>query len=52
MAVRHYSSAEPLTLELIRDRILLVLKLYDKVDPSKVMNPSISIVERFLINNE
>lgn len=35
--VRHYSAAEPLTLEFIRDRVLLVLKLYDKVDPNKVI---------------
>jgi len=34
--VRHYSAAEPLTLEMIRDRILLVLKLYDKVDVGKL----------------
>lgn len=34
--VRHYSAAEPLSLEMIRDRILLVLKLYDKVDVGKV----------------
>jgi len=36
MTVRHYSSAEPMTLDLIRERILLVLKLYDKVDPTKL----------------
>ncbi|CAL8074313.1 unnamed protein product [Orchesella dallaii] len=34
--VRNYSAAEPLTLEFIRDRVLLVLKLYDKVDPIKL----------------
>jgi len=34
--VRHYSSEVPHTLELIRDRVLLVLKLYDKVDPKKL----------------
>uniref|UniRef100_A0A1B6L907 Acyl carrier protein n=1 Tax=Graphocephala atropunctata TaxID=36148 RepID=A0A1B6L907_9HEMI len=33
---RHYSMDPPLTLELIRDRVLLVLKLYDKVDPAKL----------------
>ncbi|XP_046680434.1 acyl carrier protein, mitochondrial-like isoform X2 [Homalodisca vitripennis] len=35
-AMRHYSMDPPLTLELIRDRVLLVLKLYDKVDPAKL----------------
>jgi len=34
--VRHYSAPEPMTFELIRDRILLVLKLYDKVDVNKL----------------
>lgn len=38
--VRSYSAAEPLSLGMIRDRILLVLKLYDKVDVGKV-NPSL-----------
>lgn len=33
---RLYSSKEPLTLDFIRGRVLLVLKLYDKVDPNKV----------------
>ncbi|XP_073983966.1 NADH dehydrogenase (ubiquinone) acyl carrier protein isoform X1 [Rhodnius prolixus] len=33
---RLYSHGEPLTLDLIRDRVLLVLKLYDKVDPDKL----------------
>jgi len=26
----------PLTLEMLRERVLLVLRLYDKVDPEKV----------------
>lgn len=33
---RLYSAKEPLTLDFIRGRVLLVLKLYDKVDPNKV----------------
>lgn len=33
---RLYSEKEPLTLELIRERILLVLRLYDKINPEKV----------------
>lgn len=33
---RFYSAKEPLTLELIRDRVILVLKLYDKIEPTKV----------------
>ncbi|XP_012258952.2 acyl carrier protein, mitochondrial isoform X1 [Athalia rosae] len=34
--VRQYSGGVPHTLELIQDRVLLVLKLYDKIDPSKL----------------
>ncbi|BES97634.1 Acyl carrier protein, mitochondrial [Nesidiocoris tenuis] len=34
--VRGYSGGEPQSLELIRERVLLVLKLYDKIDPSKL----------------
>uniref|UniRef100_A0A8D0GZ46 Acyl carrier protein n=1 Tax=Sphenodon punctatus TaxID=8508 RepID=A0A8D0GZ46_SPHPU len=33
---RHYSDLPPLSLEGIRDRVLYVLKLYDKVDPEKL----------------
>lgn len=33
---RSYSAKEPLTLQLIKERVLLVLKLYDKVNPEKV----------------
>jgi len=33
---RFYSGAPPLTLDIIRDRCLLVLKLYDKIDPEKL----------------
>uniref|UniRef100_A0A8C0AIF8 NADH:ubiquinone oxidoreductase subunit AB1 n=1 Tax=Bos mutus grunniens TaxID=30521 RepID=A0A8C0AIF8_BOSMU len=32
---RQYSDAPPLTLEGIKDRVLYVLKLYDKIDPEK-----------------
>lgn len=34
--VRQYSAKPPLTLNFIRDRVLLVLKLYDKIDATKV----------------
>ena len=34
--MRQYSHAAPLSLDLIRQRVLLVLNLYDKVDPQKV----------------
>ncbi|XP_037684987.1 acyl carrier protein, mitochondrial-like [Choloepus didactylus] len=33
---RQYSEAPPLTLEGIKDRVLYVLKLYDKIDPEKL----------------
>lgn len=33
---RRYSDAPPLTLEAIKDRVLYVLKLYDKIDPEKL----------------
>uniref|UniRef100_A0A8C4Y683 Acyl carrier protein n=1 Tax=Gopherus evgoodei TaxID=1825980 RepID=A0A8C4Y683_9SAUR len=33
---RHYSDLPPLTLESIKERVLYVLKLYDKVDPEKL----------------
>ena len=33
---RHYSEAYPLTFKMITDRTLLVLKLYDKIDPEKL----------------
>ncbi|KAM8777395.1 acyl carrier protein, mitochondrial [Rhynchonycteris naso] len=33
---RPYSDAPPLTLEGIKDRVLYVLKLYDKIDPEKL----------------
>ncbi|XP_042545777.1 acyl carrier protein, mitochondrial [Dipodomys spectabilis] len=33
---RSYSDLPPLTLEGIRDRVLYVLKLYDKIDPEKL----------------
>lgn len=34
--MRFYSDKEPLTKKLITDRVLLVLKLYDKIDATKV----------------
>ncbi|XP_076160885.1 NADH dehydrogenase (ubiquinone) acyl carrier protein isoform X2 [Ptiloglossa arizonensis] len=34
--VRHYSAKPPLTIDLIRQRVLLVLNLYDKIDPKKL----------------
>ncbi|XP_046427817.1 acyl carrier protein, mitochondrial isoform X2 [Neodiprion fabricii] len=34
--VRHYSAKAPMTLELIRERVILVLKLYDKIDHAKL----------------
>ncbi|XP_058458263.1 acyl carrier protein, mitochondrial isoform X1 [Malaya genurostris] len=33
---RNYSAKEPLTLQLIKERVLLVLKLYDKINPEKL----------------
>ncbi|CAH1109948.1 unnamed protein product [Psylliodes chrysocephalus] len=33
---RSYSSKPPLSLKLITDRVLLVLKLYDKINPEKL----------------
>ena len=33
---RSYSHDAPLTIQFISDRVLLVLKLYDKIDPEKV----------------
>ena len=34
--VRQYGSAPEITFESLRDRCILVLKLFDKVDPEKV----------------
>ncbi|XP_050466399.1 acyl carrier protein, mitochondrial isoform X3 [Cataglyphis hispanica] len=34
--VRHYSHKDPLTLDIISQRVLLVLKLYDKVETAKL----------------
>lgn len=33
---RQFSAKEPLTLKLIKERVILVLSLYDKVDPEKL----------------
>lgn len=35
-SVRDYSGKAPLTLDLIQQRVLLVLKLYDKINPEKL----------------
>ncbi|CAK9812536.1 Acyl carrier protein, mitochondrial [Anthophora quadrimaculata] len=34
--VRHYSEKQPLSLDAIQSRVLLVLHLYDKIDPQKL----------------
>lgn len=34
--MRHYSVKPPMTIEQIKKRVLLVLQLYDKVNPDKV----------------
>ncbi|GAB0098664.1 Acyl carrier protein [Sergentomyia squamirostris] len=34
--LRHYSAKAPLTIPFITERVILVLKLYDKIDPSKL----------------
>ncbi|XP_035439876.1 acyl carrier protein, mitochondrial [Spodoptera frugiperda] len=36
ISVRNYSGGPPLTLELIKSRVLLVLQLYDKINPEKL----------------
>merc|ERR1712142_1252348 len=36
VAARHYGAKEPLTLQMIEDRVLLVLKLYDKINVEKL----------------
>ncbi|XP_043211161.1 acyl carrier protein, mitochondrial-like [Amphibalanus amphitrite] len=36
LQTRFYSAKDPLTLDIIRDRVLLVLKLYDKINPEKL----------------
>ncbi|XP_059483976.1 acyl carrier protein, mitochondrial isoform X2 [Neocloeon triangulifer] len=35
-SIRRYSDKPPLDLAMIRDRVLLVLKLYDKIQPEKL----------------
>ncbi|KAK8719454.1 hypothetical protein OTU49_014028 [Cherax quadricarinatus] len=35
-SIRNYSVKEPLTLDMIQQRVLLVLKLYDKINPEKL----------------
>ena len=34
--VRYFGDEYPVTIPMIRDRVLLVLKLYDKIDPEKL----------------
>ncbi|XP_021200162.2 acyl carrier protein, mitochondrial isoform X1 [Helicoverpa armigera] len=36
ISVRNYSGGPPLSLDLIKSRVLLVLQLYDKIDPEKL----------------
>ncbi|CAH2980634.1 unnamed protein product [Chilo suppressalis] len=36
IGIRNYSGGPPLTLELIQSRVLLVLQLYDKINPDKL----------------
>ncbi|CAH0715265.1 unnamed protein product, partial [Brenthis ino] len=36
IAVRNYSGGPPLTLDLIKSRVILVLQLYDKINPEKI----------------
>merc|ERR1740128_94898 len=35
-AVRFYSEKAPLTIDMVKERVILVLRLYDKVDPEKL----------------
>ncbi|OQR75189.1 acyl carrier protein [Tropilaelaps mercedesae] len=44
-SLRDYSSKPPLTLQIIQDRVMLVLKLYDKIDADKLR------VESHLVND-
>lgn len=37
---RHYGDLPPLTLENIEERVMYVLKLYDKISPEKVRDAS------------
>ncbi|XP_056609250.1 NADH:ubiquinone oxidoreductase subunit AB1b [Triplophysa dalaica] len=37
---RHYGDLPPLTLESIHDRVMYVLKLYDKINPEKLQKAS------------
>jgi len=39
---RHFADHAPITYDSIKERVMLVLKLYDKVDPKKVQNPPFS----------
>ena len=37
---RHFADHPPISYDLIKERVMLVLKLYDKVDPKKVLKSS------------
>ncbi|XP_078414584.1 acyl carrier protein, mitochondrial-like [Cetorhinus maximus] len=39
-SLRHYGDLPPLSLDSIRDRVLYVLKLYDKINPEKLLPSS------------
>ncbi len=39
---RHYGDLPPLTLENIEERVMYVLKLYDKINPEKVRDTSLT----------
>ena len=45
--VRNYSEGPPLTLDIITQRVILVLQLYDKVDPKKVQSKFWDVEERY-----
>ena len=38
---RHYGDLPPLTLETVKERVMYVLKLYDKINPEKVRTSSV-----------
>ncbi|XP_055378603.1 acyl carrier protein, mitochondrial isoform X1 [Condylostylus longicornis] len=39
-SIRNYSAKPPLNLKLIKERVFLVLKLYDKIEPTKLSEDS------------
>lgn len=46
--VRQYSHKDPLTLDIINQRVILVLKLYDKIESTKVSYNQRSIFLKYL----